>query len=192
METPKLQTLVTKYPKLFKNTKSYQFACYDGWFDILDCLLSIIDRSLSRYQEVIEIQKTWIKQGEADSASAAWVKEYFAKNKADPMPSFQIHTIKEKFGSLRFYWDCDDFDERAEILGAVSMAERLSCRVCERCGSPGLTKSTKNWMRTLCVSCREKAEAPIDADALALKKYREGKCGHGIPWSEPCTDCEGE
>lgn len=129
----KLKNLIKKYPELFKN-ESFHFGCDDGWFDILDCLLGIILHKLSRYQEVVDIKQKVISRGEEP---LPWIAEYFEKNKADPLPSFKILQLKEKFGGLRFYYDCNAFDDRREIAGAVSMAEQMSYRICEKCGLPG-------------------------------------------------------
>jgi hypothetical protein len=56
--------------------------------------------------------------------------------------------IKEKFGTLRFYYSGgDDY-----IRGLVSMADSMTSRICEDCGSPGFSRSTKKqrWVRVLC------------------------------------------
>ena len=60
-------------------------------------------------------------------------------------PQVVVEQIKEKFGSLRFYYQGgDDF-----ISGAVFLAENMSGHMCEECGAPG--KQTKGgWVRTLC------------------------------------------
>ena len=53
--------------------------------------------------------------------------------------------VKEKFGSLRFYYEGgDDY-----IRGLVSLAESLSHRTCEQCGSPGVGRGG-GWIQTLC------------------------------------------
>ena len=60
-------------------------------------------------------------------------------------PQVVIEQIKEKFGTLRFYYQGgDDF-----ISGAVFLAESMSGSMCEECGAPG--KQTKGgWVQTLC------------------------------------------
>lgn len=141
-----LKNLLNKYPELFKN-QPYSFSCGDGWFEILDCLFGIISHRLSRYQEVVKIKLSVIARGEEP---LPWIAEYFEKNKKDPLESFKFLQLKEKFGGLRIYWECDPFDDRAEIVGAVSMAESMSYRICEKCGFPGDTKEIGNWMKTLC------------------------------------------
>ena len=58
--------------------------------------------------------------------------------------------VKEKYGGLRFYYTGGD----SFIRGLCLMAEGLSCRTCEECGSPG-TQNGKGWINTLCDPCRE-------------------------------------
>jgi hypothetical protein len=56
-----------------------------------------------------------------------------------------IEQIKEKFGTLRFYYrGGDDF-----IDGAVFLAENLTSQMCEECGAPG-RRTSEGWIRTLC------------------------------------------
>jgi hypothetical protein len=53
--------------------------------------------------------------------------------------------VKQKFGGLRFYYNGgDEF-----IQGLTSMAEAISNRTCEECGSPG-TQNNAGWVRTRC------------------------------------------
>lgn len=56
-----------------------------------------------------------------------------------------VEQIKEKFGTLRFYYQGgDDF-----IHGAVCLAENMSATMCEECGAPG-KRIKGGWIRTLC------------------------------------------
>lgn len=61
-----------------------------------------------------------------------------------------VDQVKEKFGTLRFYYHGGD----KEISGMVRMAESMSAHICEQCGSPGTTGG-KTWINTLCNSCRQ-------------------------------------
>lgn len=61
----------------------------------------------------------------------------------------EILQIKEKFGSLRFYVG----EASEELHDAVSQAEFDSQRICEQCGEPGICRSDRGWLRTLCDSC---------------------------------------
>jgi hypothetical protein len=60
-------------------------------------------------------------------------------------PQVIIEQIKEKFGTLRFYYQGgDEF-----IQGAVWLAESLSGKICEECGAPG-KRTQGGWVQTLC------------------------------------------
>lgn len=67
--------------------------------------------------------------------------------------------VKEKFGTLRLYWNPCDCMRAAEYLKAenfVETLEVLSGSVCESCGSTDSTVTTKGaWIKTLCSKCRE-------------------------------------
>jgi hypothetical protein len=62
---------------------------------------------------------------------------------------FQINQIKEKFGGLRFYYSGGD----DVIRGMVFLAESLSLKICEHCGSTKNVTQTKGWISTLCEDC---------------------------------------
>ena len=57
--------------------------------------------------------------------------------------------VKEKFGSLRFYYGSDN----EQIGGVVEMAMEMSFRTCELCGEPGQMHNKNNWLKTLCPAC---------------------------------------
>jgi hypothetical protein len=69
----------------------------------------------------------------------------------DPVQQVVVTQVKEKFGTLRFYYDGGD-----DIIdGMVRMAEGMSGCTCEECGKPGGRRSG-GWIVTL---CDEHAEA---------------------------------
>jgi hypothetical protein len=104
-----------KFPKLFAN-KYGGFACGKGWWPLLEELCHTIQSHID-WKE---------KQG-------------------NPIPQVAIEQIKEKFGTLRFYYQGgDDY-----ISGAVSLAENLTDQLCEDCGGLGKRRSG-GWVRTLC------------------------------------------
>lgn len=55
--------------------------------------------------------------------------------------------IKEKFGSLRFYWYGDLPDLGDQIIEA---AEHASSHLCEVCGAPGALQSDHGWWSARC------------------------------------------
>ena len=79
------------------------------------------------------------------------LKHNLRKDQDPAAVNVEATQIKEKFGGLRFYYNGgDEF-----IEGLTWMAEAISYRTCEECGSPGTPNST-GWIKTLCPPCREK------------------------------------
>jgi hypothetical protein len=81
-----------------------------------------------------EIESGWyglIKNMIAELIEAGWDKE--------------IHQVKQKFGTLRFYTG-GATDKMYEIIREY---ERLSAVTCEVCGEPGEIRSG-GWIETLC------------------------------------------
>jgi hypothetical protein len=60
--------------------------------------------------------------------------------------TFTASQIKEKFGTLRFYWR-GGVSNRAEVEEAIDLAEARSACTCEVCGEEGrLHRSGGTWM----------------------------------------------
>lgn len=74
----------------------------------------------------------------------------------EPQASMQVLQVKEKFGTLRFYYSLqnatDELSQR--IRAAVNQAESASGHICERCGCAGTLQTDASWWRTLCPACR--------------------------------------
>ena len=122
--------LYLKYPKILmsKSGNEVSLDVGDGWYEILDALCSYAQHYID-----------W-RNGEGE----------FERNKNlrsddDRIPQLVAEQIKEKFAGLRFY----SYGGDEKIAGMIEMAEAMSYRTCEECGSPG--KKTKGgWIRTLC------------------------------------------
>lgn len=74
-------------------------------------------------------------------------------------PEYKIHQVKEKFGTLRYYYGTKKTYGSIEkrIMDAiVSAAEYKSQYICESCGGIGELRNDKSWLRTLCDECNEK------------------------------------
>ena len=131
--------LCEKYPKMMINrNKSMQetcmcwgFECGDGWFTILDQLMSNIQHHIDWNNKNFEKGYTQYKQ----------------------VPQVTLDQVKEKFGTLRFYYTGGD----DVIDGMVRMAESMSGVTCEQCGSPGTTGG-QGWLVTLCETHRTARE----------------------------------
>ena len=128
--------LCTTYPKLFsernlpmsKTCMCWGFGCGDGWFNIINQLCQNIQCHLD-----------WKNQD------------------GEVVPQVVVSQVKEKFGTLRFYYmGGDDI-----IDGMVRMAESMSGVTCEGCGNIATTSEvdedgTMGWIRTECRPCEEK------------------------------------
>jgi hypothetical protein len=71
------------------------------------------------------------------------------------IPGYKILQVKEKFGTLRFYYTVpQDASEEAKrsAEARVDEAEGLSAKCCEVCGEPswGPQPSVSGWVYTLC------------------------------------------
>ena len=118
------EALCAKYPDIFRDRHGdmrttamcWGFECGDGWYHIIDATCALIQNH-----------------------------EYNNKLNNVVMPPVIATQVKEKYGTLRFYYDGgDDY-----IDGVVAMAEYMSEVSCETCGAPGKLRDS-GWMRTLC------------------------------------------
>ena len=131
--------LCEKYPKMMVNrNKNMQetcmcwgFECGDGWFNILDQLMGNIQHHID-----------W-KQAQ---------KEKY--NRGEGCTQVTLDQVKEKFGTLRFYYTGGD----DAIDGMVRMAESMTGVTCEECGNVGERRGG-GWVHTYCEPCEEKREA---------------------------------
>jgi hypothetical protein len=82
--------------------------------------------------------------------------------KADEMlafidPDYEIHQIKEKFGTLRYYFGTTKSGVESDIMYAVERwAESRSASTCERCGKFGELRTEDYYIVTLCDDCNLK------------------------------------
>jgi len=65
-------------------------------------------------------------------------------------PPFTVDQVKEKFGSLRFYYS--GYNNEA-ISSFIKIAEDISAVTCEQCGKPG-KPTTKGWIKIRCSECQ--------------------------------------
>lgn len=173
MTPEKDNELCNRYPLIFadryKTPKEtlmcWGFECGDGWYHILDNLCfqiqSRIDQTnierkrLSQYNVMIADakQENWDSFDEYYRNVSDQNKESYKERTLsadfikvpDPIPQVTVTQIKEKFGSLRFYYNGGD----EYIRGLVAMAESISVTICEECGSIG-ERRNGSYVRTLC------------------------------------------
>lgn len=145
MTPEKDSQLCEKYPKIFRDRYAspqstcmcWGFSCGDGWYDLIDTLCSCIQNHV---ENKFRQQQLSLKYGNIKPE--------------DVIPSEDLQVVavqvKEKFGGLRFYINGAD----EEVHGMITMAEAMSHKICEDCGSKG-TLRKGGWLRTLCDSCHD-------------------------------------
>ena len=132
------ELLCKKYPKIFKDRggsiretcMAWGFECGPGWFNIIDALCYTAQNHIDwKIKNIQDLQEAEDLQIVASQ-------------------------VKEKFGGLRFYY-CGGDDV---IDGIVRMAEAMSEKTCEMCGSSGVQRDD-GWIVTMCDPCyREREE----------------------------------
>jgi hypothetical protein len=193
--------LCEKYPKMMVNRNKpmqetcmcWGFECGDGWFNILDQLMGNIQHHIDwkekqrigaiKYNEMA----TQAKAGNFDlfeeDMKALPNDEYKEKRLAEivagdfrkvpeSIPQVTLDQVKEKFGTLRFYYSGgDDY-----ISGMVSLAESMTGVTCESCGNIGERRGG-GWVHTYCTPCeeaRELARNKLDEEYEFKKILKEG------------------
>ena len=166
--------LCEKYPKMMVNRDKpmmetcmcWGFECGDGWFNILDQLMGNIQHHIDWKEKqrtsamAYNLMAAQAKEGNFDlfddSMKDLNNPEYKAKRLneviagdfrpvPESIPQVTLDQIKEKFGTLRFYYTGGD-----DIIdGMVRMAESMSAVTCETCGNLGQQRGG-GWIRTLC------------------------------------------
>ena len=87
-------------------------------------------------------------EGWRDLIDRACVRIENALDNGDPV---KIVQIKEKYGTLRFYWSGRlPSETEAKVREVVSLAEARSACTCEICGAEGRLYGQRDWLATRC------------------------------------------
>jgi hypothetical protein len=139
------------------------FAHGDGWYNIIDQMCANIQHHINRTRVARHDALVWNRalsramRGDFSTYSRlkAWQQKWIDEALADPEPQLKTvpeacpqvvaSQVKEKFGTLRFYYYGGD----DVVSGIERMAESMSAVMCEECGSPGKPRSG-GWIQTLC------------------------------------------
>jgi hypothetical protein len=174
--------LCEKYPKMMVNRNKdmketcmcWGFECGNGWFNILDQLMGNIQHHIDwkekqrigaiKYNEMATQAKAGNFELFEEDMKALPNDEYKEKRLAEivagdfrqvpeSIPQVTLDQVKEKFGTLRFYYSGgDDY-----ISGMVSLAESMTGVTCESCGNIGERRGG-GWVHTYCTPCEEARE----------------------------------
>jgi len=155
----------------------------DGWYNIIDQLCANIQWHIDQNNDSNERNRKYQKMVDnAHAGDFTLFSEHFdyVKDRADlfekyrkeileedipewrtkikEIPQVVATQVKEKFGTLRFYYNGGD-----EVIdGMVRMAEALSGVTCEECGAPGKQRHG-GWILTLCDTHVEENKTKIGA-----------------------------
>lgn len=163
------------------------FDCSDGWFNILDQLMGNIQHHIDWKEKqrnwAIEYNKTADagKSGDVELFADLVAKEYanspaigadYIRKRCEEMiknplrdvpesiPQVTLDQVKEKYGTLRFYYSGGD----DVVDGMVRMAESMSGVTCEECGNLG--RQVGGWIRTLCNEHGEAINVDYDQEGV--------------------------
>lgn len=177
--------LCEKYPKIFRDRHGdmretlmcWGFDCGDGWYNILDAACANMQHHIDWHNDTrernIKFNDMLAKARAGDHTELdEYVNVYREdarqkyknsilngenRNVNEPIPQVIAVQIKEKFGTLRFYYDGGD----EYCRGIEAMAESMSARTCETCGTPGKLRHG-GWVRTLCDQHAEEMGYDLD------------------------------
>jgi len=163
--------LVEKYPKIFRDRYApmnrtamcWGFEHGDGWYNIIDQMCANIQHHINHTRkqraEALVYNRALSRAIKGDFSTfnrlPKWQQKWLGEALEDPEPQLKIvpdacpqvvaSQVKEKFGTLRFYYNGGD-----EVVDGIErMAESMSAVTCEDCGAPGKCR-TGGWIRTLC------------------------------------------
>lgn len=151
--------LCEKFPDIFKNRNApmnqtcmcWGFSCGDGWYPILEAMCYQIQGHINNRLDQIKWATQWneeLARAKEDDELDDWPSWKSKEEREIPEPVTPVVAIqvKEKFGTLRFYYSGgDDF-----VRGVVRMAESMSARMCEVCGVPATSDPNNGWAHTVC------------------------------------------
>ena len=164
--TPELdQHIREKYPLIFSS--KCEMSVGDGWFDIIDLLCANIQRHIDNLASQREHAIQWNEN--VNNPDFEWVAYVKREEREVPELLDQVVAaqIKEKFGTLRFYYHGGDNDY---LRGLEAMAESMTLVTCEKCGHPGNSRSTKKnrWIKVLCDRHAEEQGYIEDEDSTSV------------------------
>jgi hypothetical protein len=163
--------LCAKYPKIFRDRNApmnqtcmcWGFEHDDGWYNIIDMMCANIQHHIDHTRRnrlnALLYNRALGRAIKGDLSTynklSVWQRNQIDDDLKDPEPQLRhvpeactqvvAMQVKEKFGTLRFYYSGGD-----DIVGGIErMADSMSAVMCEECGAPGRSRRG-GWIRTLC------------------------------------------
>lgn len=159
-----------RYKPMTETAMCWGFECGDGWFNIINILCSNIQSHIDwlRGQKANTLRYNRALKRALEHGDRSWLTYYYTKGRDDvsdwmikrieedvnagryrvvkePPAQVVASQVKEKYGTLRFYYNGgDDY-----IRGLESMAESISACTCEKCGNQGRIRG-RGWLYTAC------------------------------------------
>jgi hypothetical protein len=160
--------LCKKYPKILTVSNNNKERCYgmfgidceDGWFlhldRMFDAIQSTIDFSETNYENLKQHYNKlpWYKKLWSIYKRSRY---HYLRDNQTPIPQVIAVQIKEKFGTLRFYYIGGD----DRITPIVDFYESYTQYICEDCGSTTEIGYTNGWIRNVCKKHAHKNERTI-------------------------------
>jgi hypothetical protein len=175
---------INRHADMRETAMCWGFDHNDGWFWILDNLCESIQNYIDSnsikkrtknkfirnliswlirtsykrgYNKPKIVQKLLNFRGKYFYKFSDFLDKKYEKIEIETIPQVVADQVKEKFGTLNFYYHGgDDY-----IHGMVWLAEHMSSNTCEFCGSTKDVGSTVGWIYTICKSCYSKSENRI-------------------------------
>jgi hypothetical protein len=177
--------LCAKYPKIFRDRHApmnrtamcWGFSHSDGWYNIIDQMCANIQAHINwtrkQRHDALVYNRALSRAAKGDFSTLSrlpkWKQKWINDALADPEPQLKpvpeacpqvvARQVKEKFGTLRFYYTGGD----DVVRGIERMAEGMSAVMCEKCGAPGKPRQG-GWIRTLCDEHAAEAGTPDELD----------------------------
>lgn len=140
-----MEDLIEKNKKL---CEKYPFLTWRG-----DPLMSFQEIAEPNYEYTWEdeMERGWVTA----LCPAIWDDLKAILKKAEYIDKFRFECIKEKYGTLRIYYDGVPASIADEVDEWCSKYEALSEKFCVHCGKPA-TRMTKGWILFVCSKCAKK------------------------------------
>jgi len=174
-----------RYMPMTKTCMCWGFDHNDGWYNIIKNMCGLIqghidwtrknraralrfNRALRRAiagntkdLEYFYSQRDWggvISDHRRESMQQEIAESLF-KHVPEACSQVVVNQVKEKFGTLRFYYTGgNDY-----VDGVVRMGEEMSAMTCEDCGAPGRSRNS-GLIRTLCDHHAEERDYHVEDD----------------------------